>query len=99
MEKPKLSPQFCRALAEENPIGLPLTEDDVREWFDFVWARYRDYGYRNHARAIKSWWHRIEWRDIERARERAHNLRVHAERQRIEAQPTNVVDLFSRVAG
>lgn len=98
MTKPVLSPRFLRQLAAENPLGLPLTEQDVRDWWDYIWPVYRDRGYRDHKRAIKRWWQRVEGGELDRARERAHNLRVRAARQAIEAQgEPNVVDLYSRL--
>ena len=47
------------------------TEQDARDWFDYVWPLYRDGGYSAHKRAIRRWWHRLRLEELERARARA----------------------------
>lgn len=105
MVKPSLPDSFWQELADHNPIGIPLTAQDARDWFEFVWLRYSTHGYRNHKRAIINWWSRVYESEIERAQERASRIRSEAENARLEAlaeqeaQPRgNVIDFASRLA-
>jgi len=74
MNKPVLSPRFKRELADNNPIGMLLTEDDVQAWFDLVWLKFSTYNYRQ-GRGCKSaivrWWSRVRESEIDQARTRA----------------------------
>ena len=74
MDKPTLDTAFWQQLADHNPIGMQLSADDARNWFDFIWLKYSTHGYRNHKRAIISWWGRIREYEIEDARGRSHAL-------------------------
>ena len=91
MNKPTLPPGFWAELAEHNPIGILLDASDAEAWFDFVWLRYTTYGYRNHKRAIISWWSRVNEADIQKARERV--ARIQDERE------TAALENFARTRG
>lgn len=103
-----LSPSFKRELAEHNPIGMLLTEEDVQAWFDMVWLRFSTRRYRNRRRAIIAWWSRVKEHEILEARNRAERMRDEKETALLEAmigqapeEPANVVqaqDRFARVA-
>jgi len=84
--RPKLPEGFWAALAENNPVGMPLTEQDARDWFDMVWLRYSTYGYRRHDRAIINWWSRLSRQEIESVRERAEGIRGERENAELEAR-------------
>ena len=77
-EKPVLKPAFWQHLAANNPIGMPLTEQDVRDWFDLKWITYAEHDYTRHRKAIASWWSRVREEEILQARERAERVRDEA---------------------
>jgi len=72
--KPVFSPQFLTHLADNNPLGMNLSADDVQAWFDLNWVKYETYRYKNHKRAIAAWWSRVSQYDIAQARERIARL-------------------------
>ena len=63
-----LAPALLRELAEENPLGLRLTPEEVGGWWKLTWPRYKTYRYRNHGRAVRSWWSRVTPRELAAAR-------------------------------
>ena len=67
--KPVMSYRFWAELAYHNPLGIPMTAEDARAWFDYVWPLYREYGYQRHRKAISRWWMRLTEREMERALE------------------------------
>lgn len=73
-EKLVLSPDFKRWLAENNPLGMTLTEADVQAWWDLKWPTYSTHGYTKHRRAIVSWWSRVREDELEAARERSRRM-------------------------
>lgn len=98
MEKPSFPPGFWADLAEENPLGVALSAQDTKEWFDWAWFRYKTYDYRNHKRAVRRWWSGVTQADLDRSRERARNLRSADTAQAIAADPApSPPDLFSRL--
>jgi hypothetical protein len=68
MDKPILAPALLRELAKENPFGITLSMNDVQAWWDLTWLTYKTRKYRNHKRAIRSWWARATLDDLHRAR-------------------------------
>lgn len=84
MEKPSLPPSFWHQLAANNPLGMTLTADDARAWFDLVWISYAQRGYRNHKRAIAAWWLNVREEEIDRARARVERISDEAETTAIE---------------
>lgn len=83
-EKPQLSPQFWQDLADNNPIGMKLSADDARAWFDYVWLSYRERRYTRHRLAIISWWSRVSEEEIEGARDRAARIAEESTLDRME---------------
>lgn len=104
MDKPVFSPDFVRDLAENNPIGMLLTEDDFRAWFDLIWIKYKLRGYSNHKRAVTNWWSNVREGDIIQARERTRRLTEETAIANLEraaadfAPPTNVQNIFAKVS-
>lgn len=106
MDKPVLSPRFLRELANENPIGMILSEEDVQAWFDLVWLRFKTYQYKRKGvrKAIIRWWSNVKESEILQARERLARMHdeldvAELERQAVEdvpAQPANVIDFAER---
>ena len=86
MQKPTFSPSFWQQLALHNPIGMRLTEDDARAWFDFVWLKYSTHHYKKHRRAIINWWSRVREEDILAARERVARMTSDFENAALEEQ-------------
>ena len=82
MDKPTLPDAYWEELAAENPLGVSLTAQDARDWFDLVWFRYKQRGYTRHKQAIASWWARVTPGEIDRSRDRARN-RAASEASRI----------------
>ena len=102
MEEPDLSPELCRTLAHFNPLGMEISEEEVRSWAFIIWPTFLDYGYKNHPRALKNWWKRVTERDILQARERLHRLAQEREIQSLERHseermPSKVIDFASRL--
>lgn len=87
MDKPSFRPAFWQDLALENPLGRrDITEQDARDWFDWIWVVYRQRHSRvrapNHKLRIARWWFNLSDDDIDRARARGRESRrgVAAER-------------------
>ncbi len=103
--KPVFSPEVLEHLAVNNPLGLKLTGEVVQSWFDTVWVKYETYKYRNHRRAIASWWSRVSSYDIEKAKERLARLKEQDEVAVMEAlaedlhetDPKPRTDYFARM--
>ncbi len=89
MEKPTFSPSFWLGLAVNNPLGrTDITEEDVRDWFDFVWPVYSEHrrtrAKHRHKVRVARWWLRVKPEDIDRSRARAEALRRSAANRRFE---------------
>ncbi len=103
--KPVFSPKVLNHLAANNPLGMRLTGEDVQDWFDMIWCKYETYRYKDHRRAVGSWWSRISSLDITRARERAARMREQDEVAVMEAlaedihetDPKPRTDYFARM--
>ena len=93
LNKPVLSPKFKRELANNNPIGMLLSEDDVQSWWDLVWLTFSTYGYTERGRrtAIIRWWSRVTEPEIERARARTERIQDETETAAIEERRLRVV--------
>ena len=63
-----LAPALLRELAEENPLGLRLTPEEVGAWWELTWTAYKTHGYKLHGKAIRSWWSRLTYVELDRAR-------------------------------
>lgn len=99
--RPVMSPAFWRDLAHFNPFGDPtISDQDVRDWFEWIWPVYRARRYKRHDRAIREWWQRANRRELERARECGENLRARAEADAIGLLPPGgppTVDYFAQL--
>lgn len=84
MEKPTFSPRFWRELAEACPFG-PCEPKLVESWFEIAWPAMKARGYRNHKRAVASWWSRIYESDLERAQQRLDAIEERGEREEMRA--------------
>ena len=80
--KPVLPPAFWADLAIENPLGIPITEQDARDWFDLTWPTMREWYAENAPRQkprwrlrITKWWSNLSERDLMRCRERGQRVR------------------------
>lgn len=85
--KPDWSDEFWQELADADPLGLGVDVQDVKDWFDWIWLRFKYGGkrgrpYRNHKRAVVAWWSRVQEWEITRARARGQRIR---DRQETEA--------------
>ncbi len=85
-EKPVMKPEFWQMLADVRPHGRELTAADVESWFDLKWPSYSASGYRNHKKAIASWWARVWESEIDAAIERRVAIEDLDETRRLEAQ-------------
>ena len=85
-EKPVMKPEFWEMLAEARPFGRELTAADVESWFDLKWPVYSTNGYRNHRKAIATWWGRVWEREIDEAVERRRAIEDLEETRRLEQQ-------------
>ena len=102
VEDPNLSPELCRTLAHFNPLGMTITEEEVRSWAFILWPSFLEYEYKKPEKALKNWWKRVTESDILQARERLRRL---AEEREIEAlenhdeegTPAQIIDFASRL--
>ena len=79
VEKPSFSPSFWLALAINNPLGrIDITEQDARDWFDWIWPVYSEYrpirAKHRHKLRIARFWIHLQSGDIDKARSRAANV-------------------------
>ena len=103
MEEPKLSPELCRTLAHYNPLGMEISEEEVRSWVFIIWPTFLEYKYKKQDRALKSWWKRISESDILQARERLRRLAEEREVKILdghseEQAPAKIIDFASRLS-
>lgn len=83
--KPSFPPDFLQRLADENPLGVECSVQDVRDWIGLIWLRYSERGYKRHRKAIVAWWSRLTHEELERARARGSELRARQESERLRA--------------
>jgi len=98
MEKPTFGPRFYQELAFDNPLGMYITERDVEAWWHYIaWPKYKIRRYKNHTRAVMSWWSRITVADLVRAREaaeRAQLAEAMAVQEQMDAEYWAAVDAY-----
>lgn len=93
LEKPVLPPSYWQDLAARNPLGTKVTEQEVRDWFEYTWPIYEHRCLEkrqrrfNHKLGIRTWWQRVTLRELQRASERAQELR---DRDRLEKMTAGV---------
>ncbi len=102
MEEPNLSPDLCRTLAHFNPLGMKITEAEVRSWAFIVWPTFTSYGYKKPNVALTKWWKNVTERDIIQARERLQRMSEEREIAALSGHvedeaPTNVIDFAARL--
>lgn len=101
MEEPNLSPSLCRTLAHFNPLGMEITEDEVRSWAFIIWPTFITYKYKKPDVALRKWWRRVTERDISQARDRLCRLAEEREIKALEGHeekaPARVIDFASRL--
>jgi hypothetical protein len=97
LEKLQPSPALLRELAEDNPLGITLTPEEVMGWVQYVcWPRFKTYKYQQRTRAMKRWWASVRMEDIQRARDamgRAALERLQAKQDEISRAPMPDVPL------
>jgi hypothetical protein len=75
--KPVFKREFFRELALENPFGLTITWQEAEAWFEHIcWPAYKTYNYKRHSIAVRRWWARTSFRDLERARDAMENVKL-----------------------
>ena len=102
MEEPNLSPDLCRTLAHFNPLGMEITEEEVRSWAFIIWPMFLGYGYKKPNVALTKWWSHVTERDIIQARARLQRMSEEKEiavlTSHVEDEPpTNVIDFAARL--
>ena len=102
MEEPNLSPELCRMLAHYNPLGMTITEEEVRSWAFIIWPSFLEHRYKKQDKALKSWWKRISESDIIQARSRLQRLAEEREINALEGHvdekaPAQIIDFASRL--
>jgi len=102
VEEPNLSPDLCRTLAHFNPLGMTLTEAEVRSWAFIIWPSFVARGYKNQNLALTNWWKRVTESDILQARARLRRMADEREISALEGHPedkapANVVDFAARL--
>lgn len=89
-------------LIDVEPHGLQPTIADAKSWFDMKWPAYEPRRYKNHRRAMGSWWSRINRRELELAIERRVRIEDRKTVERLEArlpsrEVSDIPDFFEQV--
>lgn len=103
MQEPSLSPELCRTLAHYNPLGMTISEEEVRSWAFIIWPSFLEYKYKKQDKALKNWWKNITESDILQARERLRRLAEEREVKILEGHseeqaPAKIIDFASRLS-